>query len=311
MTYQVPYVSVVIPTYNEIDRLSACLKSLAEQDYPAERAEIIVVDDGSPEPVPAQTASLSDPIRCKILHHTCNLGRSRARNSALSCANGDLIIFLDSDMTADAHFLSLHVRTHENSVNRVIIGNIRYAPNLGSSALMRYMEGRGVHRCGTGEQVPFNFFVTGNSSVRRDLLLATGFFDPHFRSYGGEDLELGYRMEQYGASFFYQPDALTLHHHNRTLDELCLLMYTYGKNSIPYLLRKHPALAGLLRVDFCYKRWTPRSLLMRALLVRPLYWSIRKSGCLLDPWCLPDIVLHYLVWASRTRGFLGSGPEDR
>jgi len=62
-----PTFSVVIPTYRRPERLVACLRSLAALDYPRDRFEVIVVDDGSGAPVKTPPLPL-DPAACRTRH---------------------------------------------------------------------------------------------------------------------------------------------------------------------------------------------------------------------------------------------------
>jgi len=66
---ELPFVSVVVPTRDRAELLGDCLSSLAAQEYPIERYEVIVVDDGSrdqtPEVVHTMNAQASGPpLRC-------------------------------------------------------------------------------------------------------------------------------------------------------------------------------------------------------------------------------------------------------
>lgn len=299
-----PAISVIVPTYCEPVRLAALLSSLARQDYPYGCVEILVIDDGSPRPLRAEELKHVAHFPLRVLHHPRNLGRAQARNTGLLEASGSLVVFLDSDMTAHPGLLRAHADAHAGVSRRVVIGDIRFAPELGSTALMRYQDKRGVHRLKPGEAVRFNFFVTGNSSAPRDLLLEAGLFDPGFAYYGGEDLELGYRLFQHGAEFHYEPRAGALHHHCRSLADWCDLLHVYGQASLPHLLHRHPELADLVRLGPLQQGKAVRSLPMRIALAEPLYWSIRALGRVLDRWWIPGIFLSYLAWASRTRGYL-------
>ena len=76
-----PFVSIVIPTYARPERLRECLAALARQTLPADTFEIVVVDDGSPQPVvpPADTAAAGPTIR--IIRQP-NAGPAAARKSS-------------------------------------------------------------------------------------------------------------------------------------------------------------------------------------------------------------------------------------
>ena len=297
--------SVVIPTYDEPERLEAALKSLSQQDYPHEATQIIVVDDASPYLDAERLHAAVAPLQLLLLRNEQNQGRARARNAALQVASGDLVVFLDSDMTVGANFLRAHAQRHQNHAEAVFVGNIRFAREIPPTSLTHYLEGRGVHRIDTDKPIPFNCFVTGNSSVRRSSLIRVGFFDEDLTAYGGEDLELGYRLHLAGIPFYYAPEALSYHYHLRSLEPLCRLMQTYGSKSIPILLNKHPELDAVLRLDFIRaSALSPRRLALQLALLSPIHYPIRWVTRWLVKTYVPDLFFSYLFWSSRTRGYI-------
>ena len=297
--------SVVIPTYNEPERLEAALKSLSQQNYPHEATQIIVVDDASPHLDAERLHAAIAPLELQLLRNEQNQGRARARNAALRVASGDIVVFLDSDMTVGTNFLRAHAQRHQNHAEAVFVGNIRFASEIPATSLTRYLEGRGVHRVDADKTIPFKCFVTGNSSIRRSSLLCVGFFDEDLTAYGGEDLELGYRLHLAGIPLYYAPEALSHHNHLRSLEPLCRLMQTYGNMSIPILLKKHPELDAVLRLDFIRaSALSPRRLALQLALLSPIHYPIRWVTHWLVKTYVPDLFFTYLFWSSRTRGYL-------
>lgn len=102
-------VSVVIPVYNEADVIAACLKSLGEQTY--EDFEIILVDDGSTDDSvrivrnskfhPRSGRSFPNSKLFRQKHK----GPGAARNLGAKKAGGDILVFVDADMTFDKDFI--------------------------------------------------------------------------------------------------------------------------------------------------------------------------------------------------------------
>lgn len=298
------FLSVVIPTYNEPERLLAAVQSLAVQDYHAQAVEIIVVDDASPVFDADAIQKAAGPFALRAIRHPTNQGRAKARNSGIRAASGDIVLFLDSDMTVEPGFLRAHAEAHRQA-GTVVIGNIHFGEQIPGNSLTRYLDSRGVHRRGEGEAVPFKCFVTGNSSVRRDQLLRVGLFDEDFTAYGGEDLELGYRLHLDGAAFRFAFHARSRHHHLRSLPQLCQLMYTYGYHSIPVLLNKYPALAPLLRLSFLSEPlYSLRRLILSLALLPLCYHSVQWAVQASLAWYVPDLCFDYLWWYNRTRGYL-------
>lgn len=92
-------VSVIIPTYNEADHISACLQSLQKQTL--HDREIIIVDDGSTD----QTVKLVKRHRGLKLYRQQHKGPAIARNRGAKHAKGDILVFVDADMTFNKKFL--------------------------------------------------------------------------------------------------------------------------------------------------------------------------------------------------------------
>ena len=298
-------ISLVMPTFDEPERLEAALKSLSQQDYPREATEIIVVDDASPHLNAERLDTALAPFELHLIRNEQNQGRAGARNSALRVATGDIVIFLDSDMTVGPDFLRAHAERHQAHPEAIFIGNIRFASEIPTTHLTRYIEGRGVHAADEEKPMDFKCFVTGNSSVRRSSLKRVGFFDEDLTAYGGEDLELGYRLHLAGIPLYYAPEALSHHHHLRAFEPLCRLMQTYGKQSIPILLRKHPELDAVLRLDAIgAAALSPRRLAFHLALSPLIHYPIRWLTRWFVEYYVPGLFFSYLFWSSRTRGYL-------
>ena len=103
-------VSVIIPTYNEEGTIGACLKSLNNQSY--KPLEIIAVDDGSTDKTLAKISNFlprrqADGFRISnlILLKQNHLGPGPARNLGSSKAHGEILVFVDADMTFEKDFI--------------------------------------------------------------------------------------------------------------------------------------------------------------------------------------------------------------
>lgn len=93
-----PKLSVIIPAYNEQNYIGDCLKSLKRQSYA--NSEIIVVDDGSTD----KTLEIAKKLH--VLTVTQNhKGPGSARNLGASSAKGEILVFVDADMTFEKDFL--------------------------------------------------------------------------------------------------------------------------------------------------------------------------------------------------------------
>jgi len=106
-------VSVVIPVYNEADVIAECLKSLSEQRYGD--FEIILVDDGSTDNTLSE-CQMSN-VKCQIFKQK-HKGAGAARNFGARHAKGEILVFVDADMTFEPDFI-------EKLVNPIIKGKTK------------------------------------------------------------------------------------------------------------------------------------------------------------------------------------------
>ncbi len=296
--------SVIIPSYRAPQLLLQALVSLAQDDGFGGTAELIVVDDGSPDYDADFFSEVGGPWPLQLVHFDENRGRAAARNEGLRQATGEIVVFLDGDMTVKEGFLQSHAAFHQQHNDAMAVGDIRFAPDIRVDAMTRYIHSRGVSRYRAG-QVPFKCFVTGNSSVPRNALSSVGGFDEAFVTYGGEDLELGYRLHLQGLSVYYLPQAASLHHEVRSFSGMCEAMIAYGRDSVPLILSRHPSLDQVLRLDFVrHPWWHPRRMILQLALCRSVRAAITVAARCLMGWRLPGIVFDYLWWSYRTWGYL-------
>ena len=99
-------ISVIIPAYNIEDLLPKCVRSVAQQDYPAELLQIIVVDDGSTDGTAGVADDLAKEFSNVEVYHQKNGGSSSARNLGIAHATGEYIGFVDSDDYVDSRMYS-------------------------------------------------------------------------------------------------------------------------------------------------------------------------------------------------------------
>lgn len=240
--------SIIIPTFNRLHFLQKTLQSLTRLTYLTDAYEVIVVDDGSKDGTSDFLEGASFPFHFRFFKHAENRFASAARNTGIKCAQGEVIIFIDDDMEVVPDFLEEHMKCQKKHRNIAVVGNIQVHPDVHSTGMIQYLSTRGVHKLKPGQPVPFKYWCSGNASVKKSILLEVGLFDEQIQHYGGEDLELSYRLQKRGnICFQYTSKAISYHMHFREFNEVCQLMYDYGRTSLAYMIRKHPELAKTVR----------------------------------------------------------------
>src|SRR5713226_6572342 len=104
MEQQRPFFSIIVPTYNHPKQLAACLQSLARLEYPRDRFEVIVVDDGGAAALEAVVAPFKNQIDVMLLRQS-HSGPAAARNTGAARAKGEFLAFTGADCTPATNWL--------------------------------------------------------------------------------------------------------------------------------------------------------------------------------------------------------------
>ena len=113
-------ISVVIPAYNQKERLRLVLCGLEQQTLSAERFEILVIDDGSTDGTGQMLNGLNLP-NLRFLVQTSNQGRNRARNRGIVAAKGELVVFLDGDALPAPDLLERYLEGYQQHGGRTVL----------------------------------------------------------------------------------------------------------------------------------------------------------------------------------------------
>jgi glycosyltransferase involved in cell wall biosynthesis len=229
-----PSFSIVIPTFERRDLVCDTVRTLSELTFEG-TFEVIVVVDGSTDGTAAALVKLECPFPLSIIEQE-NSGLAAARNRGAAEASGDILLFLDDDMIAQADLLNQHARFYRAGAGAdAVAGGI--VEEAGAFAGFRTSA---TH----DEEISSPFGVYGGHiSVRRAAFDDVGGFDPNFTScgdYGHEDSDLAYRLLH---RFRIMRNPAAICHHRK-----CITAREYinrGRSSAAAelrLLKKHPGL---------------------------------------------------------------------
>jgi len=133
-----PSVSVVIAAHNEEAVIKVRIEDVLEQEYPADRLEIIVGSDGSTDMTNEIVMSCAQnlPDRIKLLSHPEQRGRASIHNDAVRLAKGEIIVFTDADTRFHPSFLKSIVANFADPQVGCVSGNLLYQ-NTSSTSVTR------------------------------------------------------------------------------------------------------------------------------------------------------------------------------
>ena len=209
-----PFVSVIIPHYNDLANLPRCLALMQRQTWPRDRFEIIVADNNSRCGIEAVRAAAA--AAGAIVVGAPIQGAGPARNAGVAVARGEVLAFCDSDCFAEPGWI-------EGGV-----GALRHFDYAGGEVITDVADPRHLSMAEAYEAVfAFNFrkYIehdkfsgTGNLFVPRRVFEATG----PFRAGVSEDKDWCHRANRAGFRLGYEPQAVVAHPARRTWADLCL-----------------------------------------------------------------------------------------
>lgn len=112
-----PHISVIIPAFNEERLLGRCLEALIEQNYPKEKYEILVIDNGSHD----NTVQVARKLGVLVFTYKAMQGCAAARHYGASKAKGGILAFTDADSAPEPDWLSKIEKAFQNP-NIICIG---------------------------------------------------------------------------------------------------------------------------------------------------------------------------------------------
>jgi GT2 family glycosyltransferase/glycosyltransferase involved in cell wall biosynthesis len=236
-------VSVVIVNYKGANDTITCLQGFAELDWPADRLELVVVDnasgDDSVERIRAAVPHAA--VSVKVIANPVNTGFTGGCNTGVVHSTGQYVGFLNNDARPDPQWVRAAVEVLERDGS---IGAVASKVLDWDGALIDYVDGsltwygmgykREVERPDSPEydRPKDVLFGTGAAMfVRAELFRQVGGFDERFFMFY-EDVDLGWRLNLLGHRVRYVPTSLAFHKHHQS-------MKTLGEWREHYLLERN------------------------------------------------------------------------
>jgi GT2 family glycosyltransferase len=249
-------VSVVVPTYRRPRQLRACIEALAAQDL-QEPWEVVVVDDGSPEPPDPGVESLMAARGWRLIRQA-NAGPSAARNRGVREARGEFIAFTDDDCLPEPALLETLLRAARDRPNALVGGTTVNGLTGDFFASTSQLIVDLVYEHFNADPDDGYFLASNNVLCSRERFLELGGFDESFPRAGAEDRDFCDRWRMRGWPIVWRPEARVEHRHGQSFRQFVDLYVRYGRGAYRYQAIRKKRGSGTMREDLGFHRTLPR-----------------------------------------------------
>jgi len=208
-------VSVIIAAYNEEDYIGECLESLLRQTHPS--YELIVVDDGSTD----RTPEIAQQLGVRLIKGD-HKGPGLARNKGAAESNGDILVFLDADMSFDPDFLQKLIDPMKDNGVAGTFSKEEYVANWNNPWARCWNINLGLP---DRKRHPADYpdcDAVFRAIRRQDFVRANGYDDMGY----SEDMSLSRKLNKFAVK---SPGAICYHHNPSTLREVFQSARWFGR----------------------------------------------------------------------------------
>lgn len=248
-----PFISIIIPVFNEAKILEKTINSLLNLNYP--NYEIIIVNDGSTDntkEVAEKLIGMRDGILNKIkisLINKQNSGKANSLNAGIRVSNAEFIVCMDGDSQLSPDSLNMAVRHFTNPEIGAVAGNVK-VQNRGSFITdlqaLEYIEGLNMARSAQSFMKLVNIIPGPIGLFRKKAIESAGFYTSDTFA---EDADITLRIITKGWKIIYEPKSISYTEAPETLQQLLKQRYRWTRG-ILQSIRKHKKLLINPTVNF-------------------------------------------------------------
>ncbi len=268
-----PFVSIIIPAYNAKRTIGRLLSSLAALDYPRDRYEVVVVDNGSTD----GTRAVIEAAGVRCLKERSVQSSYAARNRGVEAARGELVAFVDADCEVPPDWLSRTTPAFADPSIGCVACEIVGPPPV--TPLEAYLAQHHVLSPRQTLRHPFlPYAQTACVIYRRSVFERIGRFEPWVSS---ADADFDWRMQQKTALRIHFEASVTVwHYHRSTAWKYFKQRFKWAYGSV-VLYRKY---RGDMPYDWRKSRWECKQLLVRLVKWPAVWWRSQRDAVALPAW---------------------------
>lgn len=248
-----PFVSIIVPVYNEEKVVKNSIKSLLELDY--SNYEIIIVNDGSNDKTKQVAESLvgfQKGLRGNIkvsLIDKPNGGKSSALNAGIKHSKAEIVLCMDGDSQLSPDSITIAVRHFTNPEIGAVAGNVKVLNRkkmFTDLQALEYIEGLNMARSAQSLVKLVNIIPGPIGLFRKKAIEESGYYsDETF----AEDADLTLKILANGWNIYYEPNSISYTEAPEKLSQLLKQRYRWTRG-ILQSIRKHKKLMFNPTINF-------------------------------------------------------------
>jgi glycosyltransferase involved in cell wall biosynthesis len=222
----IPRWTVVVPIRGRVADIAKLIASLERQTFPSANWELVVVDDGSAEPVRLPETA----IRAKVVRQLPS-GPGPARNCGVAEARGEYIAFTAADCEPAADWLASLENASLRSPGTGLGGTVQCGLPRSAAAMTSHLIVEHLTQHANRDPGNAEFFTPNNFAVPAEAFRSMGGFGTAYGIGTGEDRDFCARWRASGLRIVAVPEASVVHTHALTVRGLLRQQYRYGRGS--------------------------------------------------------------------------------
>lgn len=318
-TYQ-PFVSVVIPAFNEEKSVLTCVNSVLDSDYPKDKFEVIVINDGSTDATEKKLIWFKSefPVENLRIITQPNSGKAHSLNNGIkNYAKGELIMCLDGDSIITRDTIKNAVRYFEQKSVMALASNLKIKKDRGFLNLIQRFEYAVSYQMKKAQTV-FNIeYIIGGvgSMFRRSILERVYFYDTNTVT---EDIDLTLKIIRQGNKNFrviYGSDVIAFTQGALTIRDLIKQRYrwkwgryqTFFKNRDLFFSFDSKYTKGLSWFYLPYAVFSDITFFLEPVLITYVWWMILYYKDIYSFFTMIAVVTFYLslnIFSEETFSFI-------
>lgn len=294
-----PKYSLLLPVRNEAGRIDGVVRSVFTDLGGSADWEICIADDVSDDGTYERLRDLAAIFPFRLLRPPENLGRGAIRNLLAKEASAPNLIFVDGDCRILPGFFQAWegVDAGAAGAEAAWLGRVSYDSHPPSGFSRFLSRGSGVGKLAPDQAIPAAYFISQNFRLGKAAFERAGGFRTDLLGWGGEDVDLGYKLRALGLPMRYVKAAEVRHPSVTGLESYFARLHHFGRVNLPALIGDNPGLAAQFKLGCAKGPWS-------LLFANPLLFAAcRALVTRFKGWPWPFVLYRYVIFNCYVRGF--------